>query len=165
MELGGVLDTPKLRDVDLGEVVEQLRADMAAMLESAGATVETGELPVLHADPDDMYSVLLNLLTNSVKFASRASRRSCRSPRLGPSEGWRISVSDNGVGIPEHRRRDVFSLFSRVDDGVSGYGIGLATVARIIAAHGGRVGAEEAAGGGTEIWFEVPDQQPDAVPG
>ena len=79
-------------------------------------------------------------------------------------KGWRISVSDNGVGIPEHRRRDVFSLFSRVDDGVSGYGIGLATVARIIAAHGGRVGAEESPEGGTEIWFEVPDQQPDAVP-
>jgi signal transduction histidine kinase len=36
----------------------------------------------------------------------------------------------------------------------------LATVARIIAAHGGRVGAEEAPEGGTEMWFEVPDQQP-----
>ena len=74
-------------------------------------------------------------------------------------------MSDNGVGIPEHRRRDVFSLFSRVDDGVSGYGIGLATVARIIAAHGGRVGAEEAPGGGTEIWFEVPDDSRTPVPG
>ncbi len=69
MELGGVLDTPKLRDVDLATLVEQLRADMAALLDSAGATVGTGELPVVHADPDDMYSVLLNLLTNSVKFA------------------------------------------------------------------------------------------------
>jgi signal transduction histidine kinase len=165
LELGGVLDTQKLRDVDLVRVVEQLRADMAAMLESAGATVETGELPVLHADPDDLYSVLLNLLTNSVKFARPGIPPVVQIASARSQEGWRISVSDNGVGIPEHRRRDVFSLFSRVDDGVSGYGIGLATVARIIAAHGGRVGAEEAQGGGTEIWFEVPDQQPDAVPG
>ena len=58
---------------------------MAALLDSAGATVGAGELPVVHADPDDMYSVLLNLLTNSVKFArpgipaSRAGHR-----RVGP---------------------------------------------------------------------------------
>ena len=130
MELGRVLDTPKLRDVDLATIVEQLRADMAALLESAGATVETGELPVLHADPDDIYSVLLNLLTNSVKFARPGTPPVVRITSLRSSDGWRISVSDNGVGIPEHRRRDVFSLFSRVDDGVSGYGIGLATVAR-----------------------------------
>ena len=148
-----------------GAVIEQLRGDMAAMLDSAGATVESGELPVLHADPDDMYSVLLNLLTNSVKFARPGIPPVVRIASARSPDGWRISVSDNGVGIPEHRRRDVFSLFSRVDDGVSGYGIGLATVARIIAAHGGRVGAEESADGGTEIWFEVPGQQPNGVPG
>jgi signal transduction histidine kinase len=165
MELGGILDTPKLREVDLGAVIAQLRGDMAALLDSAGATVESGELPVLHADPDDMYSVLLNLLTNSVKFAKPGTPPIVRVSSARSQEGWRISVSDNGVGIPEHRRRDVFSLFSRVDDGVSGYGIGLATVARIIAAHGGRVGAEESADGGTEIWFEVPGQQPNGVPG
>jgi len=164
MELGGVLDTPKLRDVDLGTVIEQLRTDMAALLGAAGATVESGELPVLHADPDDMYSVLLNLLTNSVKFARQGVPPVVRIASARSQRGWRISVSDNGVGIPEHRRRDVFSLFSRVDDGVSGYGIGLATVARIVAAHGGRVGAEESPEGGTEIWFEVPDQQPEDAP-
>jgi len=164
MELSGVLDTLKLREVNLGTVVEQLRGDMAAVLESAGASVESAELPVLHANPDDMYSVLLNLVTNSVKFAKPGIPPAVRVTSARSREGWRISVSDNGVGIPEHRRRDVFSLFSRVDDGVSGYGIGLATVARIIAAHGGRVGAEESPEGGTEIWFEVPDQ-PDVVPG
>jgi signal transduction histidine kinase len=62
------------------------------------------------------------------------------------------------VGIPEHRRVDVFSLFSRVNDDVAGHGIGLATVARIVGAHGGRVGAESVPGGGTEIWFELPDE-------
>jgi signal transduction histidine kinase len=110
-----------------------------------------------------MYSVLLNLLTNSVKFARPGIPPVVRIDSIRSQEGWRISVSDNGVGIPAHRRRDVFSLFSRVDDGVSGYGIGLATVARIIAAHGGRVGAVESPEGGTEIWFEVPDQQPDGA--
>ena len=50
--------------VDLAEVVSQLLLDSAAVLELAGALVETGELPVVHADPGQMYSVLQNLLTN-----------------------------------------------------------------------------------------------------
>jgi signal transduction histidine kinase len=160
MDFVGVLDTPTPQEVDLGKMVEQLKADTAVMLEAAGATIQAGELPVLHADPDDLYSVLLNLVTNSVKFARRGIPPVVRIDARRAEHAWRLSVSDNGVGIPEHRRRDVFSLFSRVDDGVSGYGIGLATVARIIAAHGGRVGAEEGPDGGTEIWFEVPDEQP-----
>jgi signal transduction histidine kinase len=156
MEFGGFLDTPRPQEVDLGKVLEQLKADTAAMLETADATIETGELPMLQADPDDMYSVLLNLVTNSLKFARPDVPPIVRIESRRTEDAWRVSVRDNGVGIPEHRRRDVFSLFSRVDDGVSGYGIGLATVARIIAAHGGRVGAEEAPEGGTEMWFEVP---------
>ena len=74
------------------------------------------------------------------------------------ADGWRLSVSDNGVGIPADRRVDVFSLFSRLDSDVAGHGIGLATVARIAAAHGGHVGVETAPGGGTEIWVELPDE-------
>jgi len=48
-------------------------------------------------------------------------------------------------------------LFSRVETEVSGHGIGLATVARIVAAHGGRLGVGSAPGGGAEIWFELPE--------
>ena len=116
--------------------------DSAALLEPLGASIEVGDLPVVHADPDDMYSVLQNLVTNSVKFARPDVPAVVRIAPAADAGGWRISVRDNGVGIPEHRRVDVFSLFSRVDDDVAGHGIGLATVARIIAAHGGRVGAE-----------------------
>ena len=72
-------------------------------------------------------------------------------------DGWRISVRDNGVGIPADRRVDVFSLFSRGETDVDGHGIGLATVHRIVTAHGGRVGADESPEGGAELWFELPD--------
>jgi signal transduction histidine kinase len=75
--------------------------------------------------------------------------------------GWRISVRDNGIGIPEDRQVDVFSLFSRVETDVEGHGIGLATVARILAAHDGRAGASSRPGGGAEIWFELPDGDED----
>ncbi len=158
MEFGDVGGAPVKRDVDLASLVQQLLVDSATLLEPADAEIVVGELPVVRADPNDMYSVLQNLITNSVKFA-----RPNVSPRVHITSrryagGWRVSVSDNGVGIPEDRRVDVFSLFSRLDSNVAGHGIGLATVARIIAAHQGHVGVASVPDGGTEIWFELPDE-------
>jgi signal transduction histidine kinase len=150
-----------VRDVDLQKVAAQLVLDSAPLLDQLGAVVKAGDLPVVRADPDDMYSVLQNLLTNSLKFARPGVAPVVRIAARQTHGGWRIWVRDNGVGIPENRRVDVFSLFSRVQSDVAGHGIGLATVARIVSAHGGRVGAEPVPGGGTEIWFELPDADAD----
>lgn len=148
-------------EVDLQKVGAQLVLDSATLLDSLGAVIKLGDLPVVRADPDDMYSVLQNLVTNAVKFARPGIPPVVRIAARQTHGGWRVWVRDNGVGIPEHRRVDVFSLFSRVESEVAGHGIGLATVARIIGAHGGRVGAEPVPGGGTEIWFELPDADTD----
>ena len=71
--------------------------------------------------------------------------------------GWRIEVADHGIGIPPEHRERVFEPLTRVDERVPGYGIGLATVRRIVDAHGGRIGLEETPGGGTTAWLELPD--------
>lgn len=159
MDFHAATGDANLRDVSLEKVAHQLVLDSAPLLDPLGAVVKLGELPVVRADPDDMYSVLQNLVINSVKFARPDVAPLVRISARQTHGGWRVWVRDNGVGIPEHRRVDVFSLFSRVHDDVVGHGIGLATVARIIGAHGGRVGAESVPGGGTEIWFELPDAQ------
>ena len=163
MEYGATGEEPTFTEVDLAQLAEQLVLSSAAR-RAAGASVETADLPVVHADPDDMYSVLQNLLTNSVKFA-RPGVPAARA-HLGPHapDAWRISFRDNGVGIPEDRRVDVFSLFSRAHSDVEGHGIGLATVARIVASHGGEVGADAVTGGGAEIWFDLPDDDARAEP-
>lgn len=158
LRLGGRHDAPTRRAVDLGAVVQQLILDSAALLGGSGAEVEADWLPVVQADPDDLYSVLQNLLVNSVKFARPGVPARVHVSCRRTDDGWRISVRDNGVGIPEDRRLDVFSLFSRVANDVAGHGIGLATVRRIVTSYGGRTGAEPGPGGGTEIWFELPDQ-------
>jgi signal transduction histidine kinase len=156
MQFGTLGDEPEVTDVDLAKVTGQLLMDSAILLEEADATVEVGSLPVVRADPDEMYSVLQNLLTNAIKFTRPGVAPSVSIRSREVPDGWRVSVLDNGIGVPAHRRRDVFSLFSRVDRGVEGHGIGLATVARIITGHFGRVGMDEAPGGGTEVWFELP---------
>ncbi len=149
------------QQVDLDRVAHQLVLDSTMLLEQSGGTIEVTDLPVVQADPDGVYSVLQNLVTNSLKFARPGVPALVQISARRTHDSWRISVSDNGVGIPEDRRVDVFSLFSRVDNHVEGHGIGLATVARIIGAHGGRAGAEAEPGGGAEIWFELPDLELD----
>ena len=153
--------SPELREVDLAQVVSQLLMDSAQLIESAGATVEVGELPVVRADPDGMYSVLQNLLANSLKFTRPDVAPLVDICATRHHDGWRVTVRDNGTGIPLDRHSDVFSLFTRVDNDVAGHGIGLATVARIVGAHGGRVGVEPSDGAGAQIWFDLPDNEPD----
>ena len=156
MGFDNALGDATMREVDLRQVAEQLRLDSAPMLGSSGASIEIDDLPVVHADPDDMYSVLQNLVTNAVKFARPGVPARVHVSGRRVADGWRVTVRDNGVGIPESRRVDVFSLFSRGETEVSGHGIGLATVHRIVTAHGGRVGIDEASGPGSVIWFELP---------
>jgi signal transduction histidine kinase len=157
MEFGTPGNEPTFADVDLDQLAHQLVANSATLLDATGATVRTADLPVVRADPDGMYSVLQNLLTNAVKIARPGVPSEVRISARREPDAWRISVSDNGIGIPEDRRVDVVSLFSRVENDVEGHGIGLATVARILSAHGGRAGAVSGVEGGAEIWFELPD--------
>lgn len=145
-------------EIDLAEIVRHLVLDSADLLDPVGAVVETGDLPVVRADPDGMYSVLQNLINNSVKFARPGVPAIVRISARRSVDGWRISVRDNGMGLPNNSGLDVFSLFSRGTSAVTGHGIGLATVARIVATHGGRVGATPVETG-AEIWFELPEDE------
>ena len=146
----------RLAEVDLGQVARQLEADFGRLLQLAGARLQIGWLPLVQADPDGMYSVLQNLLTNALKFTSPDV-----PPRVSISSspvayGWRISVTDNGIGIPAEHRAEIFTMFARAHPSVEGHGIGLGTVARLVGDLDGRVGVDEARGGGTEVWFELP---------
>jgi signal transduction histidine kinase len=156
MLLDPVSVAPDAFEVDLAMVASQLAADSARALELAGATLELGWLPVVRADPDQLYCVLQNLLTNAVKFSRPGVRPRIRISGSRAPYGWRVSVTDNGIGIPVERRLDVFTPFTRVNAAVEGHGIGLGTVARTVHALGGRVGVDEAPGGGAEVWFELP---------
>jgi signal transduction histidine kinase len=156
MTVSPVVEGPMRVDVDLDKVANQLVRDSGLLLELAGATLKVGRLPVVRAKPEEMYSVLQNLITNAVKFTRSGVRPWVTISARQIPYGWRVSVSDNGIGIPAPRRMDVFTLFSRVDPELDGHGIGLGTVARTVHSLGGRVGAEEAPGGGAEVWFELP---------
>jgi signal transduction histidine kinase len=72
-------------------------------------------------------------------------------------EAWRVSVTDNGRGIPADERDRLFELYSRGSTAVEGTGIGLATARRAVEAHGGRIGITDAPERGATVWFTLPD--------
>lgn len=156
MRLHELTSEPKRSEVDLEVVATKVCADLEPMIEEAGAAVLIAALPTLRADPDLMYSALLNLVSNAVKFARPGVPPvvTVRGSRV--DGGWRISVVDNGAGVPVDQREAVFGLFTRLTDR-PGHGIGLTTVAQIVRVHGGIAGVDDGDGPGSEFWFELPD--------
>ncbi len=68
----------------------------------------------------------------------------------------RVEVADTGAGLPEEMQQRVFEPYVRLDKSRPGIGLGLATVRRLVLAHGGKVGVSPNAGTGAVFWFELP---------
>jgi signal transduction histidine kinase len=117
-----------------------------------------GDGPVLF-DRKWIRQVLLNLVKNSLSVTSSGSRITVSSTVSG--DMWRVSVEDDGPGVPEEQREHIFERFVRI--GVAarandqGCGLGLAICRSIVELHGGRIFAAPGAGGrGLRVTFEIP---------
>jgi signal transduction histidine kinase len=113
---------------------------------------------VVQGDEARLDQVLSNLLSNAVKYSPQGGQIVVK---LEQSDGSvRLSVSDQGVGIPEAERESLFAPFSRTESarvsGVQGTGLGLYITRRIVEAHGGSVEIGDTTGGGTTVRVELP---------
>lgn len=110
------------------------------------------------ADATRLRQVIDNLVCNAIKYSPRGGRV-CISG-LSEEPGYRIIVADNGPGIPEDERdqlfRDFHRLSTRPSGGEKSTGLGLAIAKRIVEAHGGLIGVESSSGSGARFWFTVP---------
>lgn len=144
--------------VSLVQLVRSVRHDLRS--ESRGRKVKwvVSPLPELWGDPVLLRQVLVNLLSNSLKYSrTRAEARI----ELGASETETetvIFVRDNGVGFDMKYADKLFEVFQRLHRAAEfeGTGIGLANVRRIVQRHGGRVWAEGAADRGATFYFALP---------
>jgi signal transduction histidine kinase len=153
--LGGTITPCRL---DMGVVVKDVVSDLAARL--SGVRLDVMDLPDVCGDEVQVRAVMQNLVSNALKYAG-AVPDPCIS--IGGAQGEqrsRITVSDNGPGVPRSQRESIFELLVRGDDtadsGIHGLGIGLATCRRIVQSHGGDLGVRDSAMGGAEFWFGLP---------
>jgi signal transduction histidine kinase len=141
--------------VALDRVMGDVAADLRQSLDEAGASLDVGALPRVDGDPRQLRRLLQNLVGNAIKFCGEGPPRVEVSALQG-SEGWVVTVRDNGVGIdPDHTSR-IFGMFARINGDTEGTGIGLAVCRRVVEAHGGRIWVEAAEGGGSAFRFTLP---------
>jgi CheY-like chemotaxis protein len=160
MELSyGVLDVRALLE-DAASMVRE-RAEGAGV----SLTVEVTDTIAVYADELRVRQVLLNLLTNAVKFTPAGGSVTVRSHRAGDRVVF--EVADTGVGIPPEDRERIFESFQQGGRGPSreeGTGLGLTLSRRLIELHGGVLDVESEVGVGSEFRFTLPAQQDDATP-
>jgi two-component system phosphate regulon sensor histidine kinase PhoR len=142
------------RETIPGQVVEAAIQSFEPVRERRGVELEVHvepDLPVIMGDHDALVDAVVNLLSNAYKYAGEP--RKIAISATARDGGVRISVKDNGGGIPHIEHKRIFQKFYRVDDRLArereGSGLGLAIVEHIVRAHGGRVELESELGRGS----------------
>jgi PAS domain S-box-containing protein len=143
---------------ELDPVVDEALANLQATIDQTGARIERDPLPIVRANRLQCVQLFQNLIGNALKFRGDAPP----IVRLGATpEGhrWRITVSDNGIGIDPTQHQRIFQVFQRLHgrDQIDGTGIGLSLCQKIVLAHGGTIGVESQLGQGATFWFTLPD--------
>jgi two-component system sensor histidine kinase/response regulator len=156
-------------DFNLRQTVESTVALLAERAKSKGLQLlwsAAQDIPAsLRGDPHRLRQVLLNLISNGIKFtehgqvAVEISRRheSGRRPQL------HCAVRDNGIGLSEEARLQLFQPFTQADSSTTrrfgGTGLGLAICRKLVEAMGGTIGVTSTEGIGSTFWFDLPLEQ------
>lgn len=156
-----------ITETDLASIVQEV-ASRFAMVEMKKIRlvqqVESG-LPPVPMDADKISRVLMNLLDNAFRYTPENGQITVAANRHGGQV--RISVSDNGLGIPIDQREHIFTRFAQINrDNPSrrGFGLGLAYCRLAVEGHGGRIWVEDGPGGiGSSFVLTLPLQSPAAT--
>jgi signal transduction histidine kinase len=148
--------------VDLEQLVKEAVAEIGQETKGREIVWKIGALPVCYGDRSMLRLVVVNLVSNAVKFTRM---RSPTEIAIGCVDGndneVEVFVRDNGAGFDMQYVNKLFGVFQRLHlpEQFEGTGIGLATVQRIIHRHGGKVRAEGAVDQGATFYFSLPKAQ------
>jgi len=146
-------------ELNLDELFEETLTDFRADTKRRNILWKIHPLPVVRADRALLRMVLVNLISNAMKFTgARAEAKIEIGCVPGSDTEAVIFIHDNGAGFDQEYADKLFGVFERLhaQDEFEGTGIGLANVQRIIYRHGGQVWAEGVVDGGATFYFSIP---------
>ncbi|MGI9506199.1 MAG: PAS domain-containing protein, partial [Geminicoccaceae bacterium] len=149
--------------LDLNNVIAEVEADLKETLTARNATIDVRQpLPPVSGHPAHMKALFQNLISNGTRYndADEKVIEIGQVPRAGEKQPFleTLYVRDNGIGIEELFKTDVFRLFKRLNDDKAygeGSGAGLTFVKKIVENHGGTIWLESTAGQGTTFYFTL----------
>jgi signal transduction histidine kinase len=146
------------RTADVVATLADVRDEMQAAATERGVAlrIEARDSPCAAMSPAALHSVVANLVQNGIKYARSAAERSVHVTAAEAGRFVEITVSDNGVGIRQENLPFLFDPFFRGTDRRDSYGLGLATVKRILHAHGGSISVASREELGTTFSVKVP---------
>ena len=154
-------NTVKKEQFDLGELVKKCQDKLAIEIKKKNHEMKsfvTADVPLVYADKDDIERVVLNILTNSIKYT-----KECGEIKVYVGFVYNdayIKVIDNGIGIPEEDLGRIFERFYRVDKArtreMGGTGLGLSIAKEILTQNNGSIDIKSIVGKGTEVVIRIP---------
>ncbi len=146
---------------NLGELVKKCQDKLAIEIKKKNHEVKcfvTADVPPVYADKDDIERVILNILTNSIKYTKNGGEIKIYVGFVY-NDAY-IKVFDNGIGIPEEDLNRIFERFYRVDKARSremgGTGLGLSIAKDLLDRNGGSIDIKSEIGKGTEVVIKIP---------
>jgi len=150
----------KKEDSDINESIQKSIHALEPQAEKNGIKLESNaEHVVIYHDSERIKQVLTNLIKNAM-IAVEPKKGKIEVSMNEDSSGIKISVKDNGMGIPHDKQKDLFKKFYQVDTSLTrergGSGLGLAICKGIVGNHGGEISVESEEGKGTKFTFNIP---------
>ena len=146
---------------DLGELVKKCQDKLAIEIKKKNHLVNcfvTADVPPVYADKYDIERVILNILTNSIKYTKDGGEIKIYVGFVY-NDAY-IKIFDNGIGIPEEDLSRIFERFYRVDKArtreMGGTGLGLSIAKEILDKNGGSIDIKSVVGQGTEVVIRIP---------
>jgi PAS domain S-box-containing protein len=143
---------------DLGNILKNEVQDMAHLAQERGMEIRVNARGKFPARVNTLIgTVISNLLNNAIKYGTKGSIVEIGIDEDGPK--WRLSVSNQGRGVPDHQKKEIFERFLRLKKGgVKGIGLGLAIVKKIVELHKGEVWIEDNPEGGSIFIVRIPKE-------
>lgn len=152
----------ELRPIRAEDVIEEVIDGLDTLTRTSGVGIDfqilSGPLPKIETDRDKLKRILLNLVSNAVKYSPRDGKVKIVLEKKG--RNLQISISDSGVGIPAVDQGKIFKKFFRSNNVLKlipdGTGLGLFISKALVEAMGGKIGFSSTEGKGTTFYFVIP---------
>lgn len=151
----GVL-SPQKETVDAAELANSVTDALAPTAAEKGLLLETDVPPLkLQADPKLLRRVIMNLVSNAIKFTEKGYVRVCGGQ---DEKSYWLAVEDSGIGITKQEMKGLFQKYHQVNPDKPGYGLGLFISRQIVAAHGGNLTVTSCPGKGSTFTAAFPKE-------